>query len=35
MTVDAWKEAIHKCCKPKCVDVNLAAFDAGQAAMIN
>ena len=35
MPVESWKEAIKKCCKPKFVDVNLAAFDAGQAAMIN
>ena len=35
LPVESWKEAIQKCCKPKFVDVNLAAFDAGQAAMKN
>lgn len=31
--VEAWKNAIEKCCKPKFIDVNLAAFDAGQNAL--
>ncbi len=30
---DAWQKAIQKCCKPKFVDVNLAAFQAGQQAV--
>ncbi len=31
--VEAWKNSISRCCKPKFVEVNLAAFDAGQKAV--
>ena len=31
--VEAWKNSIARCCKPKFVEVNLAAFDAGQVAV--